>query len=74
MQLKLTILSAFLIIILSDLHPQQDRSFDALQYRYVGPTRGGRVTTVTGVTSQPNVFYMGSTGGGLWKTTDYGTT
>ncbi|MCB0852831.1 MAG: hypothetical protein KDD63_11435, partial [Bacteroidetes bacterium] len=36
--------------------------------------RGGRVTTVTGVTSQPNTFYMGSTGGGLWKTSDYGTT
>lgn len=45
-----------------------------LQYRYVGPTRGGRVTAVAGVSSQANVFYMGSTGGGLWKTEDYGTT
>ncbi|MEL6851456.1 MAG: hypothetical protein AAFP92_23245, partial [Bacteroidota bacterium] len=47
--------------------------FDALQYRYVGPTRGGRVTTVAGVRSQPNTFYMGATGGGVWKTVDYGT-
>jgi photosystem II stability/assembly factor-like uncharacterized protein len=43
-----------------------------LQYRNIGPTRGGRVTAVAGVAEQPNVFYMGATGGGLWKTTDYG--
>ncbi len=38
----------------------------------IGPDRGGRVTTVTGVPSQPQTFYMGSTGGGVWKTTDAG--
>jgi photosystem II stability/assembly factor-like uncharacterized protein len=43
-----------------------------LKYRLIGPTRGGRVTTVAGVESQPNIFYMGATGGGVWKTTDYG--
>lgn len=43
-----------------------------LRYRCVGPTRGGRVTTVEGVAGQPSVFYMGATGGGVWKTTDYG--
>ena len=43
-----------------------------LKYRNVGPTRGGRVTSVHGVDSQKNVFYMGTTGGGVWKTTDYG--
>ncbi len=43
-----------------------------LQYRNVGPSRGGRVTAVCGITSQPNIFYMGATGGGLWKTTDFG--
>lgn len=43
-----------------------------LKYRNVGPTRGGRVTTVTGHSSQPSTFYMGSTGGGLWKTTNNG--
>lgn len=43
-----------------------------LDYRNIGPTRGGRSTTVTGVESQPNTFYMGATGGGVWKTTNYG--
>src|SRR5437899_2259940 len=46
--------------------------FSGLKYRMIGPERGGRVTTVTGVPSQPNTFYMGSTGGGVWKTTDAG--
>jgi photosystem II stability/assembly factor-like uncharacterized protein len=46
--------------------------FKDLKYRCVGPSRGGRVTTVTGIASQPSVFYMGATGGGVWKTTDYG--
>ncbi|HUQ46909.1 MAG TPA: hypothetical protein VM053_01550 [Gemmatimonadaceae bacterium] len=44
----------------------------ALKYRMIGPARGGRVTTVTGVPQQPTTFYMGSTGGGVWKTTDAG--
>ncbi|RLD24750.1 MAG: hypothetical protein DRI71_01660 [Bacteroidetes bacterium] len=42
------------------------------KYRNVGPTRGGRATTVTGVASEPGTFYMGASGGGVWKTTDYG--
>jgi len=46
--------------------------FQHLRYRNVGPARGGRVTTVTGVPSQPHTFYMGSTGGGVWRTTDAG--
>jgi len=45
-----------------------------MRYRMIGPERGGRVTTVTGVPSQPYTFYMGSTGGGIWKTTDAGHT
>ncbi len=44
----------------------------ALQWRSIGPYRGGRVTAVAGVTSQPMVFYFGATGGGVWKTTDGG--
>ena len=43
-----------------------------LKFRSIGPDRGGRVTTVTGVPSQPLTFYMGSTGGGIWKTVDAG--
>jgi photosystem II stability/assembly factor-like uncharacterized protein len=48
-------------------------TLDHLEYRNVGPTRGGRATAVAGVRTQPNVFYMGATGGGVWKTDDYGT-
>jgi photosystem II stability/assembly factor-like uncharacterized protein len=43
-----------------------------MQYRLVGPSRGGRVTTVTGVPSQPKTFYMGVASGGLFRTTDGG--
>src|SRR5882724_3340028 len=43
-----------------------------LQWRSIGPYRGGRSTAVAGVTSQQNVFYFGATGGGVWKTNDGG--
>jgi hypothetical protein len=43
-----------------------------LHFRMVGPPRGGRVTTVTGVGSQPRTFYMGVASGGVFKTTDAG--
>jgi photosystem II stability/assembly factor-like uncharacterized protein len=46
--------------------------WSGMKYRMIGPERGGRVTAVTGVPSQPHTFYMGSTGGGVWKTTDAG--
>jgi photosystem II stability/assembly factor-like uncharacterized protein len=46
--------------------------FHGMHYRFVGPTQGGRVTTVTGVPSQPRTFYMGVASGGLFKTTDGG--
>jgi photosystem II stability/assembly factor-like uncharacterized protein len=45
-----------------------------LHWRSIGPYRGGRVTTVTGVASQPLTYYMGATGGGIWKTEDAGGT
>lgn len=54
--------------------PHDASQWQGLHYRQVGPWRGGRVTAVTGVPSQPDVFYMGTTGGGVWKTTDAGAT
>jgi len=45
-----------------------------LRYRLVGPSRGGRVTAVTGVPSQPRTFYMGPASGGVFRTTDAGET
>jgi len=46
--------------------------YSAMEYRMLGPYRGGRSTAVTGVRSEPSVFYMGTTGGGVWRTEDYG--
>jgi len=47
-------------------------SWQALKWRNVGPWRGGRVTAVAGAPSAPHTFYMGATGGGVWRTTDAG--
>jgi photosystem II stability/assembly factor-like uncharacterized protein len=49
-------------------------NFNSFEFRSLGPNRGGRVTAVEGVELEPGVFYMGSTGGGVWKTKDYGLT
>ncbi len=46
--------------------------YQALEWRNVGPFRGGRVTAVEGVASQPLTFYFGATGGGVWKTVNGG--
>jgi len=54
--------------------PYDPALFEGLEYRMVGPTRGGRVTAVAGHRSHPHAFYMGSTGGGVWKTADAGET
>ena len=45
---------------------------EGLEWRNVGPYRGGRVTTVTGVPGKPMLYYMGATGGGVWKTENAG--
>lgn len=46
--------------------------FDGLDYRMIGPYRGGRSTTVTGIPQKPYTFLMGTTGGGVWITEDAG--
>jgi photosystem II stability/assembly factor-like uncharacterized protein len=46
--------------------------YDALEYRLIGPFRGGRSAAVTGVPNQPNLYYFGAAGGGIWKTTNGG--
>ena len=50
------------------------RAYQDLRWRTVGPHRGGRSTAASGVRTQPNVFYMGATGGGVWKSDNYGIT
>ncbi|MFC4720869.1 glycosyl hydrolase [Geojedonia litorea] len=51
-----------------------DSMFHNLKWRNIGPFRGGRSVASTGVLGQPYTYYMGSTGGGVWKTTDDGLT
>ena len=51
-----------------------EKAYEAIQYRSIGPYRGGRSAAVTGVPGKPNLFYFGATGGGVWKTEDGGQT
>ncbi|MFN0180546.1 MAG: VPS10 domain-containing protein [Gemmatimonadales bacterium] len=46
--------------------------YAGMRYRMVGPFRGGRSTAVTGIASKPHTYFMGTTGGGVWKTDDAG--
>ncbi|WP_350284248.1 glycosyl hydrolase [uncultured Croceitalea sp.] len=48
--------------------------YSSVEYRSIGPYRGGRSAAVTGVPGEPNLFYFGATGGGVWKTMDGGRT
>src|SRR6266851_5365663 len=50
------------------------KTYGGMKWRLIGPFRGGRALAVTGVPSQPNTFYFGAVGGGVWKTTDAGNT
>lgn len=45
-----------------------------MQWRHIGPFRGGRLKAATGVPQQPNTFYIGAVNGGVFRTTDYGRT
>ncbi len=55
--------------------PKFDESlYSSMQWRLVGPFRGGRAGTVTGVVGNPNLYYMGTAGGGVWKSEDAGNT
>ncbi len=51
-----------------------EKLYNALEWRSIGPYRGGRAAAVTGVPGKPNLYYMGATGGGVWKTNDGGNT
>lgn len=51
-----------------------EKIYKAIEWRNIGPWRGGRSGSVTGVPGKPNLFYFGGTGGGVWKTSDGGRT
>lgn len=54
--------------------PPLDSVFKPVKWRSIGPFRGGRSVAATGVVGDPKTYYMGSTGGGVWKTENMGIT
>src|SRR5512147_1864169 len=52
----------------------EPKYYSGLQWRMIGPFRGGRTVGAAGIADQPNVFYIGVNNGGVWKTDDYGRT
>jgi len=65
----------FACIVVGNSFAQTDPSYyKALQWRMIGPHRGGRTVGAVGIPKQPNVFYIGVNNGGVWKTTDFGRT
>jgi len=73
LQMKNIHLTFLLFLFMGSLLAQDaDTYFKPLKYRSIGPFRGGRSVTGTGVVGDPLTYYMGTTGGGLWKTTDAG--
>ncbi len=78
---RATILGGVLTLFLTGLTPSTKAAgpvdaatYSGLRWRSIGPFRSGRVNGVTGVPGQPSVFYMGSVGGGVWKTANAGRT
>ncbi|HZQ67309.1 MAG TPA: glycoside hydrolase [Terriglobales bacterium] len=73
----LAIFLACFVPFLSTLSTSQvipENTYQELRWRMIGPFRGGRTRAVSGVPSQPNVFYVGAVNGGVWKSNDYGRT
>jgi len=71
--------SLLLLLTLGFIPPAHSQTIDTkllgeMQWRNVGPFRGGRTRAVSGVPGQPNVFYVGAVNGGVWKTNDFGRT
>src|SRR5581483_2388116 len=72
------VLTVLALALLPRISAQQARIdptlYSGLQWRMIGPFRGGRVNGVTGVPGHLDTYYMGSVGGGVWKTTNSGRT
>ena len=74
--LLLVVFIASVLTLTSNISAQQyDTSlYSGLRWRMIGPFRGGRANAVSGVVGQPDSFYFGSVGGGVWKTINAGRT
>ncbi|MEO6537568.1 MAG: hypothetical protein ABIT07_11470, partial [Ferruginibacter sp.] len=77
-RLSFTHLIIFMVSIFTttiiNAQPFENKYLNSMQWRCIGPARGGRTVGASGVPAEPNVFYIGVNNGGVWKTTDYGRT
>jgi photosystem II stability/assembly factor-like uncharacterized protein len=65
---------SFLVTCLAGGQQVDPNSISGLRWRMIGPFRGGRSNAVAGIKGQPNAYYFGSVGGGVWKSTNGGET
>ncbi len=78
-KINISLLGVFLWLLLipgqeASAQTYDEKIYDAVQWRLVGPFRGGRSAAVEGIAEAPNTYYFGATGGGVWKTTNSGKT
>jgi len=67
-----SLLFVFFLALAANAQQIDPKTYGGMKWRLIGPFRGGRALAVTGVPTQPNTYYFGATGGGVWKTTDGG--
>ena len=72
--LTTTIVGLLLLASIAVAQPYDASLYSGLRWRMIGPFRAGRVNAVSGITGQPDTFYFGSVGGGVWKSTNSGRT
>jgi len=70
----LLVLLSLIVSTIAAAQPAPSSLFSDLHWRLVGPFRAGRTLTAVGVPGNPNLYYMGAVGGGVWKSTDAGAT
>jgi photosystem II stability/assembly factor-like uncharacterized protein len=71
---RIALVLGFLISSVSSAGAQSPELYSDMHWRSIGPTRAGRTRALAGVPDQPNVFYIGFDNGGMWRSTDYGST
>jgi len=71
---RMALTLGFLISSASLAAAQSPELYSEMHWRSIGPTRAGRTRALAGVADQPNVFYIGFDNGGMWRSTDYGST
>ena len=72
--LALAAVTVFFAAQLASAQQYDPKLYSEMRWRGIGPFRGGRTVAISGVTHQPNAFYMAAVNGGVWKTSDFGNT